>query len=167
MTDLFVELDPVSEERRLQDAEAEECISKFDQEEFVNWDKNAYYSYMREVRTSLGRSEYRSYYRSFGEWKKEAGKCWTYCWEAEAQRLLCEQDSSKTVCQPDDYKQTNELLNFLKDNEIYSLYGPTDEEWFDKVDFICSELGEDSNVCLNLSLTDTGTFEGVAEISIF
>ena len=97
----------------------------------------------------LDRDEYRMFYRYIKEWRSESKKDKSvYCenggWEEAIVEALCKVDVTRPECQPATIRAFEIIVNTLRDNGIYSLWGP---DWATQVTTICGIFGPTSSVC--------------------
>jgi len=102
----------------------------------------------------LDKNEYRMFYRYIKEWQRDNKKDKSvYCenggWEEAIVEALCKVDIERPECQPATIRAFEIILNTLRDNGIYSFFGPN---WATQVQTICGIFGPTSNVCAVLNI---------------
>jgi len=132
--------------------------------------KDKLYEHLRDMRGMMSYSDYQEFYKCYQDWRYAYGKEYknNMNWEDPVYGCCCAQDNTQEWCQPDSQASISDLLIYLRENGIASLYGPD----FDaQRDFICSAtadggLGADSSVCCYMKGVNASYPEYTGEIGL-
>ena len=107
----------------------------------------------------LDRNEFRLFYRYIKEWQRENKKDKSvYCedggWKEAIVEALCRIDVTRSECQPADIRALEIIVKTLRDNGIYTVFGP---DWATQFPTICGIFGPTSSVCGVLSVFPVGS----------